>query len=308
MIEDLRIGDHAYIATGDLCHYNVWPLYCNKDLMADAGREIPYNQVRNGKWTLDEFMTITAGLYRDNGDSKANNLDTYGFTGEWSTSADSFPQACGIRLVTRYDDGSYEMTLYNDRFLNMYDKLLKWAKNESTYLYGWASRENESISLDFLDNRSYFTQNELSTRYLEATFDVGILPLQKYDVAQKEYAHLNWGDNITLPKTVKNPDIVGQALELMSYYSETVVRPSYYDGVLQLRVSDAPDDREMVELICNTIVYDPGIAYAQENNELTSLVWITRNIMDGKENIASMYEKLERSANRYLSTKIYKTK
>ena len=51
-----------------------------------------------------------------------------------------------------------------------------------------------------------------------------------------------------------------------------------------------------------------GIAYAQENNELTSLVWITRNIMDGKENTASMYEKLERSANRYLSTKIYKTK
>ena len=118
----------------------------------------------------------------------------------------------------------------------------------------------------------------------------------------------NWGDNITLPKTVKNPDMVGQALELMSYYSKTVVRPAYYDGVLQLRVSDAPDDREMVELICNTIVYDPGIAYAQENNELTSLVWITRNIMDGKENIASTYEKLERSANRYLSTKIYKTK
>lgn len=55
-------------------------------------------------------------------------------------------------------------------------------------------------------------------------------------------------------------------------------------------------------------MYDPGIAYAQENNELTSLVWITRNIMDGKENIASTYEKLERSANRYLSTKIYKTK
>ena len=79
-------------------------------------------------------MTITAGLYRDNGDGKANNLDTYGFTGEWSTGADSFPQACGIRLVTCYDDGSYEMTLYNDRFLNMYDKLLQWAKSESTYL------------------------------------------------------------------------------------------------------------------------------------------------------------------------------
>lgn len=157
-------------------------------------------------------------------------------------------------------------------------------------------------------DRYYFTQNELSTQYLEATFNVGILPLPKYDVEQEEYAHLNWGDNITLPKTVKNLDMVGQALELMSYYSKTVVRPTYYDGVLQLRVSDAPDDREMVELICNTIVYDPGIAYAQENNELTSLVWITRNIMDGKENITSAYEKLQRSANLYLTRRIYKAK
>ena len=307
VIKDLEIGNCAYIATGDLCYYQVLPLYCNKDLLTDSGREVPYDKVRNGTWTLDEFLSITAGLYRDNGDGKANNLDTYGFAGEWSSSADSMPQACGIRIVTRSDDGSFELTLYNDRFLGMYEKLSQWAKNESTYLYDWGSRENENIAMNFLDNRSYFTQSELSTQYLAATFSVGILPLPKYDVAQANYAHMNWGDNITILKTVKNVDMVGQALELMSYYSKTMVRPTYYDEVLQLRVSDAPDDREMVELICNTIVYDPGIAYGQECGELCSLIWLTRNVMSGKDDITSTYKKLQRSAERYLSQKVYKT-
>lgn len=307
VIEALEIEDHAYITLGDICFYNVLPIYCNKDLLADVGRQVPYDMVRNGTWTLDEYISLTTGLYADNGDGKVNNQDTFGFAGMWNTSANSFLAASDIRVVTRYDDGTFDITLYSDRFVDLYSKLLNWTKQDSVYAWSWGDRENDNITLDFLDGRTYFTQNDLGTTYLEATFSVGVLPLPKYDAAQKEYGHLNLGNNIGVPKTVKNTDMVGQAIELLCYYSRTMVRAKYYDEVLQLRVSDAPDDREMVEIICNTIQYDPGLAYAQGCSELFNLCYILEsNILNGNENISSYYTRNQKSSLRYLTRTIYK--
>ena len=306
VIESLMIGDHAYIATGDICYYTVHPIYCNKDLLKEVGREIPYDKVRNGSWTLDEYLALTAELYTDNGDGTVNNLDTFGFAALCDTNFNSFMQASDIYVVTRHDDGSFEFSMYGEKLLNLYEKLFNWTKTDSTRIWGWGDRENESVIVDFLDGRTYFTQDELGTKYLTATFDVGILPLPKYDAAQASYSHVNWGDNIAVPNSVKNTKMVGEALELLSYYSKTVVRPKFYDDVLELRVSNAPDDREMVETIFNTIVFDPGIAYCDGNTQLFALVYLPKEcLLQGQENIASYYQKNERAASGYLTRKIY---
>lgn len=57
-----------------------------------------------------------------------------------------------------------------------------------------------------------FTQGD------EHDFAVGILPLPKYDASRASYAHVNWGNNLIVPGTVQNKDMVRQTLELMSYY------------------------------------------------------------------------------------------
>jgi hypothetical protein len=103
--------------------------------------------------------------------------------------------------------------------------------------------------------------------------------------------------------------MVGQVLELMAYYSKTVVLPKYYDEVLQLRVSEAPDDRDMVELIYDTIVYDPAIAFCDGNQGLYNLVYITCfGIRENNENIASYYQKNNKSAAKGLSNMIKRVK
>lgn len=309
VIESLMIGDAAYLAQGDLSCSSLYPIYCNKDLLKQVGREIPYDKVRNGTWTLDQYLTLTTGLYADNGNGVVDNKDTFGYTAVCDTNINSFMQASEIYVVTRHDDGSFEFSLYNERMLNLYEKLYKWSKDQSVHMWGWGDEVNqtESVVVDFLDGRSYFTQAFLDTQYLDATFEVGILPMPKYDTAQESYAHVNLGDNLAIPNTVKNTKMVGEALELMSYYSRTVVKPKYYDDVLELRVSNAPDDREMVELINNTIVFDPGIAYCDGNAQLFALVYLPKEcILAGQENITSYYQKNERSALRYLTRTIYK--
>ncbi len=307
VIESLEIDDRALIISGDICKYQAWPVYANKDMLKEVGRQVPYDQVRNGSWTIDAFVTLTTDLYMDNGNGKVDNQDTFGFAALWDVGANCFTQAADVQIVTRYDDDTFELTLYNDRFVDYYTKLLNWSKDEGVRIWLYADRAKEDVIVDFLDQTSYFTQDSLGTQYLEAEFGVGILPLPKYDAAQKDYAHCNWGDNLCVPVTVKNTVMVGQALELMSYYSRTMVMPKYYDDVLQLRVSDAPDDREMVELIFNTMVFDPGIAYCDGDSSLFNLVYLPATcLVEGNESISSYYARNERSAKRFLENRIYK--
>lgn len=308
VIEALEVNGHAYIGLGDICKYTINMIYCNKNLLADAGRAVPYDLVRNGRWTLDEFVSITSELYVDDGDGQRNNKDTYGFAGMWDANGSAFMQSCGIYVVTRNEEDVFELSLYGDRLINMYDKLFTWSKDESTYLWGYGDKYNKGVIVDFLDGRSYFTQDKLGTTYLESDFELGMLPMPKYDVAQAEYAHVNWGNNIVLPCTIRNKEMVGQVLELMGYYSKTMVQQDYYDNVLQLRVSEAPDDRDMVELIYNTIVYDPGIAFCDGYIQLWNLVYLPCfGIRENTESVASYYQKNERGAQRALQ-QIFKEK
>lgn len=301
VIEQLSINGHAFIGLGDFCKYSINMIYCNKDKLKDANREVPYDVVRNGNWTLDTFFAMTADLYVDDGDSKRNNKDTYGFASMWDANGSAFMQGCDIYVATRNEDDAFELSLYGDRLVDMYDKLLTWAGDESTYLWSYGNRSNASVTVDFLNGTAYFTHDKLGTQYLESDFSLGMLPMPKYNTAQENYAHVNWGNNIVIPNTVKNKSMVGQVLELMGYYSKTLVQQKYYDEVLQLRVSEAPDDRDMVELIYTTVVFDPGIAFCDGNNQLWNLVYLPCfAVLNGDKNISSYYQKNARGAQRWL--------
>ena len=301
VMERLSINGHMFIGLGDFCHYDINMIYCNKDKLTEASLKMPYEEVRNGTWTLDSFFSLTSGLYADDGDGKRNNKDTYGFAAMWDANGSAFMQGCDIYVATRNEADMFELSLYGDRLETMYTKLYNWSKDDSTYLWSFGNRENPSVKQDFLDGNAYFTHTKLGTQYLEADFALGMLPMPKYDTNQAEYRHVNWGNNIVIPGSIKNKEMVGEALELLGYYSKTLVQQKYYDEVLQLRVSEAPDDRDMVELIYNTVVFDPGIAFCDGNTSLWNLVYLPCfAIMEGNQSISAYYKRNSRGAQRWL--------
>ncbi|MCQ2429749.1 MAG: hypothetical protein MJ192_05420 [Clostridia bacterium] len=274
VIDSLAINGKAYIALGALCQYSLNVLFANKNRLKDAQREVPYAKVRDGSWTLDEFISLTEGLYTDaNGDGAHNSGDTYGFASIWDANGGAMLQASDIYVVTRSDD-RFDLSLEGDRLTDFYGKLFAWSRDESVFLWTYNDRENSGKVLPFMENRSCFTLENLGTQFLSADFDVGVLPLPKYDKAQENYAHVNWGNNLIVPASIRDSGMVGAVLELMAFFSEKVVQEAYYDTVLQYRVSNAPDDREMVKLIYDTVVYDPGIAFCDGNNGLFNLVYL----------------------------------
>ena len=298
VMDTLAIEDRAYLGVGDICKYRLAILYCNKDLMEEAGLPIPYDLVREGKWTLDQLISLTSGLYSDNGDGKRNEMDIYGLANHWDINATTLMQASNIYIAAKNEDGVFNLTLYSEKLVNFYNKLYDWCKSESVHVWNYHSPD---FTVDFADNHSYFTIADLGVQYLNADIRAGILPLPKYDVAQKNYAHQNWGNNILIPNTVRNRDMVGQVVELMAYYCSTIVTDKYYDEVLQLRVSEAPDDRDMVELIYDTVVFDPGIAYGDGCPQLLNLIYtLHRGILENQSNISSYYKTNEKAAGRWL--------
>lgn len=91
-----------------------YPIYCNKDLVGEVGREVPYDKVRNGTRTPDEYLALTTDLYADNGNGVVDNKDTFGYTAVCDTNINSFMQASEIYVVTRHGDGSnFDWDYYN---------------------------------------------------------------------------------------------------------------------------------------------------------------------------------------------------
>ena len=308
-IEELSINDHVYVAVGDICQSEIHMIYTNKDLMATANIKMPYDQVRNGEWTFDALTAMTANLYVDDGDGQQNNKDIYGFAGSWADWGAVLPQAADTFVASKKSDGGFDLTLYSDRTAEFYEKVFAWTQDESVRIWFYGAPEGDSV--DFTSNQVYLHGSTLGTKYLSVDFKLGILPMPKYDVAQENYSHVNWGDEILVPTTVKNRDMVGQVLELMSFYSGTMVREKYYDEVLQLRVSEAPDDRDMVELIYNTIVYDPGMVYAHAGGSETGSIYpliytFYFCIQDKKPNITSYYQSYAKPAQKQIDTLIKK--
>ncbi len=300
----LTIDGRAYLGLSDLCKQRYFMIYCNKDMLTDAGRNVPYDEVRNGQWTLARLSALTTELYQDNGDGLRNGGDIYGFSSSWDCNGAAFLQASNIFVASKTVDDEFELTLFSDRLVEMYDKLYTWSKDESVHLW---NVHGPDFTSDFEAGQTYLMSADLGTDYLDADFQVGILPLPKYDEAQENYAHVNWGNNLLVPNTVKDKDMVGEVIELMSFYSGTLVLDKYYDEVLQLRVSEAPDDRDMVELIYDTVVFDPGIAFCDGNDSLWNLVYITCFcIREDNANIASYYQTNYRAANKWLGNLIKK--
>jgi hypothetical protein len=66
---------------------------------------------------------------------------------------------------------------------------------------------------------------------------------------------------IAVINTVKEPEKVAAAIELMSYYSYYNVYPDFYDVVIQGRGTRDAESKQMLEIIFNSRTYDLGLLY-----------------------------------------------
>ncbi len=246
----------------------------NERLFNDAQVSLPYDNVRNGTWTLDYQIGILQTFHRDNGDGVVDtDGDIYGLLTAADIGVDPYWSSCMLDVIQKNAEGEYEIVFDVAKFADASDKILRLFHNEdhSTYVFPTETGNNEQERI-----RSYFSKGygamatlrimELESSEIRNMADIyGVLPMPKYDELQKTY-HTFLHDQFTvfcIPTTIDDARIeeISAFLELFNYEGYRLVQPAYYEKALRTQLIQNPDSVEMMDLIVEGIRMELGIIY-----------------------------------------------
>ena len=298
LMNEISVDGKYYLGYGDLCLSEVLVVIFNKDLMDEYQMTAPYDNVRNMTWTLDKMIEMASLVKKDNGDGKWDEKDTYGISGLAWIPFVSFVTSSDMKIVDKDEDGIFTIAYSKnaEKMTSMIDKLTQM--HDADYSYFWP--HTVGVELDFAGGNTLFQlyhSSSLETlRAEEIRF--GILPYPMYDENQKEYKSMNWNGLIAVPTTIKNPDMVGETLELMNYYSSDV-KVAYHEKLLGTKLADSPDDAQMLDIIWDSQSSDVGLIFCNSSYAMDTLVYMVPSLVghyDSRNSFSSFLQRNTKAA------------
>lgn len=278
-------------------------IYFNKQMVDEYKLDDPYKLVDDGKWTLDKFAEMARQVSDDvNGDGKMDENDRFGFSGS-NTVLKQAVNSCGVRITTKNKKGISEPTLNSERTINMIDKMNAVLSdfNVNAYPDNFKGKGDAFLNVllpMFKADRLFMNFNwlfyALELRDMETDF--GLLPMPKYDEKQeKYYSQLSdwWADMIAVPASASEPEMIGNVLTAMGYYSGEYVEPELVSRAVTTKSMRDEDSARMIGIINDGIVFDLWFVYKWGN----LINAVTGTLSAGTNNFSSTYASLEKSAN-----------
>lgn len=306
--EEYTLFGKQLTAIGDICLYNLGApvvVYFSKTLVENNKLDNPYQLVYDGKWTLDTLQKMSASIANDiNGNSEIDQDDIFGFAGE-GASMDYFFYSSGIRYSARDKAGNIQVTLNSEKSADLAVKLVNFLLDQKTTIFNnnWSKIFTTSVFTEFMmpklmENELLFFSNQLhvalNLRSMETNF--GILPMPKYDEAQKDYiafGNAAFCDHIVVPSTNTDLEMTGHFLEAMGYYAQQYITPAFIDVSVKDKAARDEDSVNMINLIREKQVFDVGFIFnwgAMRKN-LQNLAY------KNDTNFASMWASIETAVN-----------
>lgn len=293
-IEESSINDTAYLAVGDLSLlFNEVKLaiFFNKKVADEVKMDDPYELVKNGDWTLDKLIGLSAlGADDLNGDGVMDENDRWGFACNRYTHTIPFLYAADMKMVSRDSNGIPNQFNESEKFFSLYEKVYKFI-NESGSAYicndGRFSLKNES---DFPSGKALFMTSWIgyaaNLRDMEADF--GILPYPKWDKAQDGYHsfYLDRTSAFLVPKTA-DLEFTGTITEALAAESYKQVIPAFYEKTLYGKLIRDEESRDMLDIILQSASYDFAYIYADHFGAASTYEAFRNGIYSKDEAIAS---------------------
>ena len=271
IIEELTIFDTLFYLAGDLAISEIaqgYAFFYNKDMFYElySTQNIDlYQMVRDGEWTVDKLYEFCAAAWTDNNSSGViDDGDTIGYTAKYPYAPyDVLLEAMDVHITTQVN-GIPTLTFYNERTVEVFEKLQSFHLNNPGVLYSNDARTKTS----FAANRVLFQFGTMETgnKLRNVEFEYGVLPIPKFDTAQEEYRTScnNTASLIVVLSSLPadKTEMVGATLELMAAGSYKTVTPAYYDIVLKSKRASSSEDAEMYDLILNSYSYSFGFIHS----------------------------------------------
>lgn len=308
------IGKAQYFATGAIClssYRFIFATFFNRQMFADAGLDLPYQTVNDGKWTLDYQYEISSNLYKDtNGNQERDEDDIYGFvTCGNMIGVDPYWSACKVPIITKDADNWLAYSLDVERLTAAVEKVnrLIWNNDGGYSVKHLAQDAEQDVIADmFANDRAAM----VTLRLIEAegaylknmSSDYGIVPLPKLDEQQdnyQSYAHDSF-TGYAIPNNLTDEDLqeMGAVMEAMAAESYRTVLPAYYEVTLKDRYCNDPESRDMLDTIINSFYVDPGVLYTLSLNNIHQLF---RNFVGAQNNnVASTVKSYKKTMPTYL--------
>lgn len=309
IMENASLNGKMYLGKSD---YNILWTYViayNKDMLEKYGDTLDesiYDTVDNYRWTLDKMISLANLVYIDETGDGQTTDDTFGIIGCQDIAFCGFLQSCNVNVVDQNEKGEYVFSAYNStnkaKTADIVDKIHNLAKSDSAWF--WKRLSTETVS--FETGKVLFSLADTKGRlpaYAQTDISFGVLPYPMYDENQRDvgYRSLQWGGYICIPSYVTNSEMVGDMLEMLSFYSQDV-SSAFYEKLLGKQAADTLDDSRMLDIVWDGICTDFAQSYYSLILDTRALYLIPDlTYEDTTASIASFVAGIESTVNKKIS-------
>ncbi len=299
--ESLVIDNKLMLTAGDYTYADLgftMALAFNKNLIEEYSLTNPYEKVKSGDWTLDEFKNMVRGVSADlNGDSIYDVNDLYGLMMVGGASKTVLFFGAGQFITQNNSEGLPELCLNNPKTLEVFDFFYDlYFTGSNTLFFPDNDPMEKTWTVNFEEGRVLFVPLQVnamkSLRNMKADF--GMLPYPKYNAEQEKYYSMVNGHStmMTVPITVAEPERTGIIIEALASESHRTIIPTYAEIVTKVKYSRDNDTSLMIDYILESRTYNFGYVYMGS----TGIGFILTTLMDTQDNnFSSAYAKIENS-------------
>ncbi|MBO5218891.1 MAG: hypothetical protein J6C52_05645, partial [Clostridia bacterium] len=281
LLESSVINDHLYFITGDLCTsatLRIQGIYINQTLLEQYKLENPYELVLDGSWTNDKMLSMTKGVYRDlNANNEKDINDQFGIIGD-HIQFQGFYTAAGLKSVEETDDGRVILSedVTSERAVDLMEKMANFFNTQIDAIV----TPKYDDTTHFREGRGLFYTYPMGplakATYRSLPFNVGFVPMPKYDETEKEYtiSSSNSFSLFGIPVDAKDPHMSGAVLECMASEGYRTLIPALFDVCYKVKYNSDESglQSQVFDLIRENRVFDLGrffyrvLPYAVVNN------------------------------------------
>ena len=245
-------------------------MYTNYYSTTDEYYASVYDYIYKDEWTLEKLYELGEGVLSST-DDVWDAKDQYGISASKKELYTSLMIGSEIRFVQQNEDGTPKYTLSSDTSaVDKLQKLLELNKDNQIHYDTSKDAHYANPELFFEGGNTLFGVRVLydipTARGLMKS-DFGILPIPKYDSAQKEYYSACFGGDVAcLLKTVADEDLeyIGILMEAMAIHSQNNLIPKYKEDLLKTRYAVDPDSSRMLDIIFSTTFSDMGVTVLED--------------------------------------------
>ena len=304
--ESLGIRGSVFFTAGEISPSRADAAFCilfNKKIANDYDIENPYDMVKNGTWTIENFASLCKQVTEDlNSDGTMNGDDRFGLL-VLDDSVVGIINAAGERCCEIDENGDINLTIYNDTTVSALDKFFNIAYDTQyalTYQRIQSGREYEDYLWNGDHGLFWTSYMKMVPRYRDMESDFGILPYPKFSETQDDYYSTIFpyiSQFICVPVIQNDVSRTATVTEALGYYGEQIVKPAYYDVSLKGQAARDAESLDMLDIIFENLVYDIGYYY-QVGPYNKQLIYMLR---ESDSNFASRYEAYRSAAETQIS-------